>query len=86
MNDPKNLSEFEAVAGTKTGDIYYDHDMGFFSTILACYNNHWVLRTCADDWWNVMVRNVAQAIDDNGEKNKVRNFFVEHEGKKNITN
>ena len=85
LAETKILSEFEAVAGTESGDIYYDHDMGFFSTILACYNNHWVLRTCADDWWNVIVRNVAQAIDDNGEKNKVRNFFVEHEGKKTIT-
>ena len=85
LGETKILSEFEAVAGTESGDIYYDHDMGFFSTILACYNNHWVLRTCADDWWNVIVRNVAQAIDDNGEKNKVRNFFVEHEGKKTIT-
>ena len=81
----KILSEFEAVAGTESGNIYYDHDMGFFSTILACYNNHWVLRTCADDWWNVIVRNVAQAIDDNCEKNKVRDFFVEHKGKKTIT-
>ena len=85
LAETKILSEFEAVAGTESGDIYYDHDMGFFSTILACYNNHWVLRTSADDWWNVIVRNVAQAIDDNGEKNKVRNFFVEHEGKKTIT-
>ena len=83
--EKKSLSEFEAVAGTESGEMYYDHDMGFFSTILACYNNHWVLRTCADDWWNIIVRNVAQAIDDNGEKNKVRNFFVEHEGKKTIT-
>ena len=85
LGETKILSEFEAVAGAESGDIYYDHDMGFFSTILACYNNHWVLRTSADDWWNVIVRNVAQAIDDNGEKNKVRNFFVEHEGKKTIT-
>ena len=30
------------------------------------------------------MRNVAQAIDTNGEKNKVRDFFVEHQGKKTI--
>ena len=80
----KDFSKFEAVASSKSENIYHDHDWGFFSAILACYNNHWVLRTSPDDWWNVIVRNVAQAIDKNGEKNKVRDFFVEHEGKKTI--
>jgi len=84
MATSKDLSNFEAVAGSKSVDFYYDHDFGFFSTILACYNNHWVLRTSPDDWWNVIVRNVAQAVDTNGEKNKVREFFVDHEGKKTI--
>ena len=78
------MSNFEAVAGSKSVDFYYDNDWGFFSTILACYNNHWVLRTSPDDWWNVIVRNIAQAVDTNGEKNKVRDFFVNHEGKKTI--
>jgi len=76
-------SDFEAVVGT-TEEVYYDHDFGFFSAILACYNNHWVLKTSPDDWWNVIVRNVAQAVDDNGEKEEVRQFFVAHEGKKTI--
>ena len=51
-----------------------------FSAILACYNNHWVLKTTPDDWWNVIVRNISQAIDDNGEKENIRNFFVSHKG------
>ena len=80
----KDLSNFEAVAGSKSVDFYYDHDFGFFSAILACYNNHWALRTSPDDWWNVIVRNIAQAVDTNGEKNKVRDFFVHHEDKKTI--
>ena len=80
----KDLSNFVDVAGSKSEDFYFDHDWGFFSTILACYNNHWVLRTSPDDWWNVIVRNIAQAVDTNGEKDKVRNFFVNHEGKKEI--
>ena len=63
---------------------HIDHNFGFFSAILACYNNHWVLRTSPDDWWNVIVRNVAQAIDDNGKKDAVRDFFVAHQGKKEI--
>ena len=76
------------MAGTEVAsedkDVCFDQDFGFFSAILACYNNHWVLKTSPDDWWNVIVRNVAQMIDDNGEKNKVRDFFVNHEGKKEI--
>ena len=64
----------------KTPSIY-----SFFSAILACYNNHWVLRTSPDDWWNVIVRVVAQAVDENGDKERVRSLFVDHEGKKDIT-
>jgi len=75
--------DFEAVIGTKD-EVYFDHDFGFFSAVLACYNNHWVLKTSPDDWWNVIVRNVAQAVDDNGDKDNVRKFFVEHQGKKTI--
>merc|ERR1711962_270592 len=75
--------EMEAVVGT-TEEVYFDHDFGFFSAVLACYNNHWVLKTSPDDWWNVIVRNVAQAVDDNGEKENVRKFFVDHQGKKLI--
>ena len=33
---------------------------------------------------DVPVRNVGQAVDDNGEKERVRNLFVAHEGKKEI--
>jgi len=75
--------EEEFVIGSD-GEVFFDHDFGFFGAILACYNNHWVLKTSPDDWWNVIVRNVCQAVDDNGEKNKVRDLFVSHEGKKEI--
>ena len=84
FNKPKvNVAECEAVLGP-TDEIYYDEDFGFFSAILACYNNHWVLRTSPDDWWSVIARIIAQAIDKNAEKEAVRGFFVEHEGKKEI--
>ena len=72
------------MTGTDIENLYFDHDFGFFSAVLACYNNHWVLKTSPDDWWNVIARNVAQHIDENGEKTKVRNFFVSHEGKVQI--
>ena len=75
--------DLEAVVGTKV-EVYFDNDFGLFSAVLACYNNHWVLKTSPDDWWNVIVRNVAQAVDDNGDKKNVRKFFVEHQGKKTI--
>jgi len=75
---------FEAVQGTLTESFYFDKDWGFFSTILACYNNHWTLRTSPDDWWNVIVKIVANAVDANGDEKPVRNFFVDHWGKKKI--
>jgi hypothetical protein len=73
----------EAVIGPSE-EVFYDEDFGFFSAILACYNNHWVLKTSPDDWWNVIVRIVAQAVDDNGNKDRVRNLFLDHEGQKEI--
>jgi len=75
---------FEAVQGTLDKNFYFDKDWGFFSTILACYNNHWTLRTSPDDWWNVIVKTVASAVDTNGDKKPVRKFFVDHQGKKTI--
>ena len=47
--------EEEVVIGSE-GEVFFDHDFGFFGAILACYNNHWVLKTSPDDWWNVIVR------------------------------
>jgi len=78
-----NKIQYEAVLGSKE-EVYYDLDWGFFSAVLAAYNNHWVLRTSPDDWWSVIVRTVAQAVDDNGDKANVRSFFVDHEGQKEI--
>ena len=81
---------------------------------LACYNNHWILRTSPDDWWNIIARNVAQCIndgmdpdaeekemdeglydvrkfrkdrkkvEDNGTNIKISDFFVDHDGQKDI--
>ena len=109
------IPDFKAVAGTTSDDIYFDHDWGFFSAVLSCYNNHWVLRTSPDDWWNVIVRNVSQSINDGMDPDaeekemengfydarkfrkdrkksenddvvqmKVRDFFVDHDGQKDI--
>merc|ERR1712062_274741 len=55
-----------------------------FSSVLTSYNNHWVLRTSPDDWWIVVVRRVAQAVDEHGDNERVRQFFVNHQGQKSI--
>ena len=38
------------VLGSKE-PVHFGRDAGFFSTILAAYNNHWELKTCPEDWW-----------------------------------
>jgi len=76
-------SKYDYVLGTNKS-VYFDEDWGMFSAVLASYNNHWVLRTTPDDWWTVAVRRIAQALDEHGEKERVREFFVEHRGQKTI--
>ena len=61
IGTPKE-SNMVFAAGTETKDIWFDYDLGFFSSILACYNNHWVLKTSPDDWWNVIAKTVASSI------------------------
>lgn len=39
----------------------------------------WRAQTSPDDWWNMIVRNVAEAVDDNEEKAEVRKFSAAHE-------
>ena len=60
-------------------------DMGFFSTIMECYNNHWALRTIPDDWWCTVIRTVAIAINDNSKNENVSKFFLDHVGKERLS-
>merc|ERR1719347_82128 len=60
-------------------------DKGLFSTILASYNNHWVLRTRPEDWWSSVSQIIATRIDKEAKHPSVREFFVSHEGKKTLT-
>ncbi|CAL4069488.1 unnamed protein product [Meganyctiphanes norvegica] len=76
-------SKLKSVLGTD-GEVHYDADWGLMSAVLACYNNHWVLRTGPEDWWTVVIRRIVQAMDEHGNEDKVRNFFVEFEGKKKL--
>ena len=60
-------------------------DFGLLSSVLVAYNGHFILRTGPEDWWYTIIQTVAISIDDNAHKNEVRNFFVQHEGKKTLT-
>ncbi len=73
------------VLGSEDCKIHTDNDVGFFDTVLAAYNNHWILRTCPEDWWYCIVQKVARAVDDHSKSEKVRKFFVNHEGKKTLS-
>jgi len=73
------------VVGSDDQLFYYqDYDKGFFNTVLSAYAHHWGLRTSPDDWWFTIVRRVALAIDNNSEKDSIKDFFVDHEGKKEL--
>jgi len=58
---------------------------GFFSAVMECYNNHWILDMRPDDWFYTFVQKIAVAIDQQSKSEEVRKFFVDHEGKKTLT-
>jgi len=67
-------------------DLVHGHsNKGFFSTILAAYNSHMILKTCPEDWWFTISQKVAKTIDTHADHEDVRKFFVPHEGKKQLT-
>jgi len=82
--------EDEAIIGTKTvcigerGMTIATGNYGFFNTISTAYNEHYILKTCPEDWWFCITQKIALAIDANAKKPEVRRFFVSHEGKKQI--
>lgn len=78
----KNMLPFE---GTTEVAIKGRGDFGFFTAIYECYNHHWGLRTVPDDWWYTIIRTVAMAIDNHSKTDAVRQYFVNHEGKKRLT-
>ena len=75
--------ELEAIMGSD-GTIHFDEDWGLFSAILCCYNNHWTLKTGPEDWWLLVCHKIASTLDEYGDDPLVRNFFVDHQGKKDI--
>ena len=63
IGERKSEDVLESVIGSKQL-IYPDYDWGFLNTILTCYNNHWILKTSPEDWWNIIGYTIATAIDD----------------------
>jgi len=84
-SDRKPVGSKTPVVGSNI-TVYKDYrnDKGFFSTIFQAYKNHWVLKTTPEDWWFTIIRQVALAVDKHADKQKVRDFFVSHEGKKEL--
>jgi len=73
------------VLGSSNDLVHTNGNFGFFSAVLESYNNHWTLRTSPEDWWYSIIHRVALAIDKHSTNEAVRNFFVSHEGKKELT-
>ena len=67
------------------GEVSTGEDKGLFSTILAAYSNHWVLKTRPEDWWTTISQIIAIRIDKKANDTAVREFFVSHEGKIKLT-
>ena len=65
--------------------VQFGEDKGFFTTVLAAYNNHWVLKTRPEDWWTAISQIIATRIDKHAKEPAVRKFFVSYEGKKQLT-
>ena len=41
-----------------TENVKFCGQKGFFSTVVEAYNNHYVLKTCPEDWW-MSIRKVS---------------------------
>ena len=68
--------------------VNYEYEQphtGFFSTIQAAYNNHWVLKTRPQDWWLTISQIITSAIDNHANDTLVRQYFVSHEERKKLT-
>ncbi|XP_046857247.1 uncharacterized protein LOC124450648 [Xenia sp. Carnegie-2017] len=82
-NTRENVGDRSVTLGSEDL-IHSSADVGLFSSILLAYNNHLKLRTSPEDWWFVVIRKVAIAIDKHSKHEKIRKMFVEHKGKKTL--
>lgn len=77
-----------AIGSAQAGDkVYYRQgNLGLFGAVFEAWKNHWILRTCPDDWWFPVACRIAKSIDSAAKRGnqKVRDLFVSHDGKENI--
>ena len=80
----ENVGDRTATLGSEEVIYTNDADCGLFAAVLTAYNKHWKLRTSPEDWWFVVAKQVASAIDKHSKLDEVRKLFVEHEGRKTL--
>lgn len=73
------------VLGSEDREVFSSGNYGFLTTVMEAYNCHYSLRTCPEDWWYTIICKISSAIDDHSKSEKVRDFFVSHEGKTTLT-
>ena len=70
--------------GTKD-EIYVTGDFGLLGAVLEAYNHHWNLKISPDDFWIPVAIRIGSKINNVAKSNKVRDFFVDFDGKKKIS-
>ena len=83
-DDRKHVKDKIPVLGSQE-EVLSNGNYGFFSTVIECYNNHWILDMRPEDWFYTFVQTLSVAIDKQARTEEVRNFFVTHEGKKTLS-
>ena len=66
-------------------EIYVTGDFGLFGAVFEAYNHHWNLKVSPDDFWIPVAVRIGSKINNVAKSNKVRDFFVDFEGKKKIS-
>lgn len=74
--EPKESADFTPAIGTRETIYATDKDTGLFGTVFDAWSNHWDLKTSPEDWWMPVITKVATAINDNADRQGVRNLFV----------
>ena len=80
---PGVIGDKTVVLGTKE-KIYATGDVGLLGAVLEAYNHHWNLKISPDDFWIPVAIRVGKKINENAKNDKVREFFVDFEAKKEI--
>lgn len=74
----------KTVAIGTNDEIYVTGDFGLLGAVLEAYNHHWNLRVSPDDFWIPVAVRIGSKINDVAKSNKVRDFFVDFDEKKEI--